>query len=440
MILIYAENKTPRLEYIARLIFEDILKVKVSVTSDLQEFQKSGLPKINYSGKKLEGILYLKPHKLLFSKNPELPEVTPVNYRGEKYFFPTSDNSFLPFDPLAASFFLVTRMEEYFENELGKYNCYPAEKSILVKNGLLKKPVVNIWARLLAEKIKEEYPEFEIPEPGFSFISTIDVDNAWAYAHKKFLRSTGAFLKDFFTGRWANNITRVKTWFNPNLDPYNSYDFIKNVFSGNEEKAMFFFLLGNYKKYDKNIFFKNRHFRELIRSLAANYKTGIHPSFNSSREGRENLVSIEKKRLEQITGQDITKSRQHFLRLFFPKTYRVLQKSGIKEDYSMGYSSHTGFRAGICTPFSFYDLGKNKETNLKIFPFQVMDVTLNEYLGLSADEAKNEIALLMEEVKKAGGTFISVWHNETLTDRGRWQGYREVFEFMNRKGFNLANE
>ena len=136
----------------------------------------------------------------------------------------------------------------------------------------------------------------------------------------------------------------------------------------------------------------------------------------------------------------ITKSRQHFLRLKFPDTYRQLLNAGILEDYTMGYASNPGFRAGICTPYFFYDLKKETTTNLVILPFQIMDVTLKDYMKLSPAEALKEIEMLMMEVKQVNGTFVSIWHNETITNSGVWEGYREVFEKMNQLGFKLANE
>jgi hypothetical protein len=69
-----------------------------------------------------------------------------------------------------------------------------------------------------------------------------------------------------------------------------------------------------------------------------------------------------------------------------------------------------------------------------------MDVTLRDYMKLSPEEAAREIELLMQEVKQVNGTFMSIWHNETLTDTGAWEGYREVFEKMNQLGFKLENE
>jgi hypothetical protein len=143
--------------------------------------------------------------------------------------------------------------------------------------------------------------------------------------------------------------------------------------------------------------------------------------------------------LEKITGAEVKISRQHFLRLRFPRTYRRLLNVGILEDYTMGYASKTGFRAGICTPYFFYDVKKEAVTSLKIVPFQVMDVTLRHYLNLNPEEAIREIESLMQEVKTVGGTFSVIWHNETVNDQGEWKGYRKVFEKMNKLGFELSD-
>ena len=69
-----------------------------------------------------------------------------------------------------------------------------------------------------------------------------------------------------------------------------------------------------------------------------------------------------------------------------------------------------------------------------------MDGTLLHYLKLSPDEAYSEIERIMYEVRKVGGTFVSIWHNETITDTGLWKNYQQVFEKMNQLGFKWANE
>lgn len=440
MLLFYTDEINPRIEYTAHLIFNQILGIEVAFTVRSSEFLNSELPKLNYSYEKFGDEMYIKPHRFMHCKALIQPNIQPVWHEGEKYFFESSKDSVFPFDPLAASFYLVSRYEEYIETEKGKYKRYPAEKSILYKYGLLEKPVVNIWARMVADKLKEQFPELEFPEPKFEFLSTIDVDNAWAYSNKGFWRGFGALVKSVSQGQIEEAKKRIRVWQKKENDPYDTYSYIDSVLNGNEDKVIFFFLLGDYKRYDKNISPSNRALQNLIRETNKKYTVGIHPSYSSSKKKGKLKLAKEIERLENITGKKPEKSRQHFLRLKIPRSYRRLLKNGIREDYTMGYSTQTGFRAGICTPFYFYDVKKEKATNLKVYPFQVMDVTLRDYLDLSPEEALKKIETLMEEVKNVGGIFSSIWHNETVNDQGHWEGYREVFEKMNTKGFEWANE
>lgn len=439
MILIYSEKLNPRIEYIFRLVFTTILQQEIAFTTRSNRFLKTPVPRVNYSYERFGGEFYIKPHRLLHCRALIQPDIQPVWYNGEKYFFESSADSVFPFDPFAASFYLVTRYEEYLDFEKDKYGRFPAEGCLLEKYGLLKKPVVNIWAGMIAAELKKRYPELEFPEAQFRFLPSIDIDNAWAVANKGMFRSFGAALKSAVKGNFAELSSRMRVLTGKEKDAYDTYEFIDQVFKGNEEKVMFFFLLGNYKRYDKNVSWKSKPLKNLIRQISSKYDVGIHPSYSSGKKKNRKKVLVEKIRLQQITGKEITKSRQHFLRLRFPKTYRNLIKAGIGQDYTMGYPSHTGFRAGICTPFEFYDLKKESATPFMIFPFQVMDVTLKNYMNLSPQQALNEIMALMAEVKKAGGVFSYVWHNESLNDQGEWKGYSDVFRQMNEKGFEWSN-
>lgn len=440
MILFYAEEITPRIEYISRLIFSRILQIRITFTINKEEFLSSTAPKINYSNQKFGDEIYLKPHGLLHSTKLYPLDIKPFLVEQETYFFESSEDSTFPFDPFAASFYLVTRYEEYLEIKFDQFNRYSSFRSILHKTGLLKKPVVNIWANMIKEVIQKKYTGFVFPDKQFKFISTIDIDNAWAIKNKGVLRSTASLIKATLKLNFSDVKYRKAVLADKEKDPYDNYEYIDSVFKKNTDKVKFFFLLGNYGKYDKNSSFKNSSYRKLIQKIASKYDIGIHPSFQTGNKKGKSKTTKELKRLQKITGLQITKSRQHFLRLKFPETYRQLLDVGILEDYTMGYADQTGFRAGICTPFNFYDLEKETITNLVILPFQVMEVTLRDYMKLSPEMASQEIEKLMKEVKQVNGTFVSIWHNETLTERGSWKEYRKVFEKMNTLGFKLANE
>ena len=164
----------------------------------------------------------------------------------------------------------------------------------------------------------------------------------------------------------------------------------------------------------------------MIKSIADNAEVGIHPSYASN--GDKNQIQKEIKRLSKVVKREITKSRQHFLKLTFPETFRNLIEMDVQEDYSLGYASETGFRASICSPFYFYDLDLDTTTQLKLTPFMLMDGTLKDYLGLTPEEAINRSKLLIDEVKNVNGIFVSLWHNHSINDKGDWAGWKNVYE------------
>jgi hypothetical protein len=68
------------------------------------------------------------------------------------------------------------------------------------------------------------------------------------------------------------------------------------------------------------------------------------------------------------------------------------------------------------------------ETKLMVVPFQAMDATLLYYLKLTPDEAILRCKQLVDEVRAVNGTFVSLWHNETLGNYLQWDGWRRVWE------------
>lgn len=189
---------------------------------------------------------------------------------------------------------------------------------------------------------------------------------------------------------------------------------------------MLFFLIGDYGPYDKNLPYWSSDLRAVIKRMGDYCKLGIHPSFRSN--SKSTAMQIEIDRLADIAQQDIDSSRQHYLILRHPDTYRHLLNCGIKHDYTMGFAGEVGFRSGMCLPYPYYDLDLEVTTALMIHPFAYMDGTLNEYMNYSPDEAKKVVSELAEEVKQFKGEFICIWHNETLNNKGKWAHWRQVFE------------
>lgn len=432
MIAIYTNTVTNRLSYILRLIFCDILGTEFELTTDKDKFLQHKGPRISYTTERFDDGILICPSGLLFEDKIEQQKLNVTEWEGMKIFYQTSGTADLPFDIFSASFYMVSRYKEYLPCRKDKFKRFEATESLAYEGRFLEEPVINQWSLKLKDILQKKYPDFKFPVQKFQFISTIDVDNAYAFKHKGLLRTTGASLRSLLHGDINDFIVRILTLTGNMEDPYDTYDDIRLLEKKYGFTSLFFFLVGDYNRYDTNISLRKMPFRNLISIIASDHKVGIHPSTASNK----NIAILQKEinRLMKVLRNPVTMSRQHFLMLEMPATYQRLIEAGILEDYSMGYASHTGFRAGICTPFRFYHLTEEKETDFVIHPFQVMDVTLQQYLKLNPDEAFEKIKILMDKVKKVKGTFIALWHNESLSDKGVWKGWRNVFEETVRMG------
>jgi hypothetical protein len=140
------------------------------------------------------------------------------------------------------------------------------------------------------------------------------------------------------------------------------------------------------------------------------------------------MLSKEKKTLEQIAGNAIHISRQHYMRLVIPTTYRLLLNNGIKEDYSMGYGSQLGFRAGTGNSFLWYDVANETITTLRVHPFCFMDTTAHYDMKLSVSEAFERLNAMRTLSEKTGSVMTTIFHNFSLGTDPEWKGWRHAYE------------
>jgi hypothetical protein len=431
MLLIYSASTSARLLYTFDLIFRDILGIEYTLTQNVEAFKESTLPKISYGKSAVSNELFFESASLLFEKNIHQQNISVTDWNGMKVFFQTSDKSIFPFDVFAATFYLVSRYEEYLPFKGDSLGRFSAKESLAFQNGFLQKPLVNIWVEKIKTEIKRRYPLFIFPEKKYQFISTIDIDNAYAYKHKGLVRTIGGFAKDILKLNFRNGISRLATILGLKRDVYDTYAELFRIQDQYQFSSIYFFLLGDFSERDRNVNSANKKFQAVIRYISEKCECGIHPSFASF--SNPDKIRVEKNRLASILGMDVKLSRQHFLMMRLPDTYRYLIKNGITDDYSMGYADEAGFRAGICTAFYFYDLAKEESTNLRIHPFAVMDATLNLYLKIKADRAVQFIEPIISQTKAVNGTFISLWHNESLSEVAPWKGWNIVYEEMVKK-------
>jgi len=435
MILVYVDDATPRVGYSVRLVFDELLGQKFRFASDSSEFIHYSGPKVLYSREPhLPGGVFVQSSEFLseFGIRKFVPDCKTIG--GLPALFPSAHKDCLMgFDVFAAVFYLVSRYGEYLPHQKDAHGRFAPEGSFADVNGFLEVPLVDIYGIRLQEILATHYPEMIFSRREYSFIPTYDIDVAYAYKGRGLLRTAGAALHSLVHPYPGNIIERAKVLAGACSDPFDTYLLLEQYHKKYGLVPFYFFLCANPGAYDHNINIRSTAFSKLVKWADIHGHVGIHPSYNSL--GNPKTLTTEILQLSKHLSGRVQYSRQHYLKVELPQTYRMLIRENILHDFSMGYASRAGFMASIATPFRFYDLGQERETSLRVYPLTVMDGTLRDYLGLSPGEAVDLIKRLIKQVRMVQGTFISLWHNDSLSERGRWAGWREVYEQL----LDLAN-
>ncbi|MBL0336375.1 MAG: polysaccharide deacetylase family protein [Chitinophagaceae bacterium] len=426
--ILFVHTITSRHRFIARFLEQELTNAPVVITADKETYLHETGPRINYSDERITGNeFWLKPAGLL-SENTIAEQVITVTRRdGLPFFFPTEGD--FEFDIFSVIFYLLSRYEEYLPHTKDIYGRYAHVNSLAFKEGFLDQPLVNQWMKIFARALEAKFPDLKLRKPLFSFIPTYDIDEAWAFKHKTWTRSAGGALRDLITGHWKRLARRRRVLNNKEADPYDAVAWMDDLHRPSELKPRYFFLVAEQNgKYDKNELPSETAMQTIIQHHAEKYAVGLHPSWQSGDDS--SLLPAEKARLEKISGLKITASRQHYIRFSMPESFRRLLEAGMTEDYSMGYGSINGFRASVASPFFWFDLEKNAETHLQLFPFCYMDANSYYEQGQDAAGAYTEMKNYYEKVKAVDGLFISIWHNTFLGTEKRFEGWKEAYRTL----------
>jgi hypothetical protein len=412
-------------------LFTRRLGMNYTLTGSIEELNAHNGARINYSHEDLPHCLHIKPHPLL-NEMQLANHSTRVKYDKDwdSIFFEQPGH--VPFDLFAASFYLLSRYEEYLPHKVDEHGRFHHEQSLAVQQGFIETPLVDKWTLLLKHELEKQFGSIPAAPPSFRCISTVDIDTAYLYKGIPSYRQFRKLVKSVLSFRFGKAGEQFKVQSGKQRDPYDTYEYLQRITRNATLK--YFILSGGNTEYDFPLPITGNEMQSLLRSLSAKHELGIHPSYASSDD--EQLIVQEKQLLESVIKRKVKYSRQHFLRFKLPHTMNRLIETGIEEEYSMAYSGIAGFRASTAHPFGFYDLEQNKATSLVLYPTCVMDVTLRYNMGLTVHGAQAKVEQLMQEVKHVNGLFISIWHNSNLSTTDEWLPWKDVFE----KIHTLANQ
>jgi hypothetical protein len=428
-ILIYCPLFSNRLDYILNYVFEERLGIHFLLSHDLKEYEHFEGAKLAYSPQPIPGVSnQILSDRLLFSQGISLIQPNFSNENGQAKCF-LNDDQFLGFDVFAAIFYFISRYEEYLPFSKDQHGRFEAASSYAARYDILQLPIVDQWIMLLRNQIQNLFPEIQLKKEQFEVVPTIDIDQAFAIKHKGPLRFISQCLRAIRKGDFSKIENLFAIRFGHRADPFNVFERFHALHRRLNLNPIYFILFArNLSVYDRNIGYRNLAFRKLLRSISKEARIGIHPSYAS----RSNTKTIEAEihHLGVVISQKIDSSRQHFLKLRLPYTYKALISIGIEHEYSMGFASAIGFRAGTSRPFRFYDLKHEQVSFLQVHPFCLMDTTFNTYLKLKPEQALQQIKIMIEEIKKVNGIFVPLWHNESLSGYEEWKGWENVYEQM----------
>ena len=426
MLLVYTHKITPRLKYTFKHICKRILGLEVKFTSKVEDFIAHDSLKMSYTKQPLSNELFVRSHSLLFEQGLSDLDINVQSWDNTKGFFLAGERSDLPYDIFAASFYLLSRYEEYLPHVKDEYGRFMAKESIAFTNRFLNQPVVDIWAYKLRDVLQQKFPEYKFHERYYEVSPVIDVPMAYYFRQKGLLRTIGGSLSDIGRFKLKQFYQRYSVLMGFTRDPYDTFKWIITKQKQFKKKFMVLFLLGDYSTYDKNINTNKKEFISLIKSVADYCDVGIKASYFALDD--LSILKKEKLKIEVITNKVLEAVRNSFSKLNLPTSYRNFVELEIHQDYSMGYVDTLGFRAGTCTPFQFYDLDYEVQTPLKINPYHCMDFALIKYQSLL--DKTEHLQKLIDEIKAVNGTFTPIFHNYTFSDSERWEGFRSLFNLI----------
>lgn len=416
MICIFSPANSPRLEYVLQHLCEVLWGNSYRIFRDEKAFRAQPADaRINYSGQELEDAFRIPVHGLLFEEDIH-PQNIEIKWEKDfPYCFALAETAGngTDWDVFSACFYFLSRYEEYLPFTPDAHGRFPAEASLAFRRHCLQLPLVDLWAEYLAGKLQQMFPAFSVPARKARFLPTYDIDIACAFRGKSRLLNLAGALRQKLRGDSEGLKLRrdVRAGLVP--DPYDTFGQLEKLHAEEQLQPHYFVLFARRSRFDKGISPGNKAFRQLVRRLSEEGAVGIHASYRSA-FAPSCRIRKETAALSRCTGKTTDSNRCHYLRMRLPHTYRNLIAAGIRDDYSMGYSTQAGFRAGSCTPFRFFDLESNRTTALTLHPLLLMENAFFAGEDHSEETLWNQVRPLLDQVLHYGGEAVTLFHNPSF--------------------------
>ena len=345
----------------------------------------------------------------------------------------------ISFDIYLNAFLFLSGWQEWKNDKTDAHGRFPYFESLQYKHKFTLSPVVNIYFEILADFLQNNNHKIENKkwDGGSQIILTHDIDQI----NCGYIEDCGFLLKKFKIKN-AFHISKLlfRKFFLCRDTFFDAFEEMTKFEKSNNLSSVYFLMSSSVKK-DADYKF-DRKLNKIIRYIIDNQSIiGLHGGYYSAVD--ENEFSKQKLLLEKFTEKKITKTRQHFLRFDSKITSAIHQKTGIEQDYTLGFAEYFGFRNSVATPFYLYNFKELQPSKVLEIPLFMMDTTILRYMicepDTNFDLALNNIASVSEDINIC----ISVLFHNNILSKYKYKAYNRFYsdfiKFAKSNSISLKN-
>lgn len=423
MLLVFCQKITPRLDYAFKHVFETALGLTFSYTTTLDTFIAHAGPKMSYGKTPLGNEFFIEATDLLFEQGIQEVDIKMNQWKGHPCFFEVGDKSKLPFDLFAASFYLITRYEEYLPHVKDAFGRYLAEQSLAHEKKFLQTPLVDHWIAAFYEELKASFPELTLPkERKEKFLPLIEVVSPFKYSNKSFFSNVYQWCKSVFQLNLWEMVEHPLVLLGLRNDPWNTFEEFTSLFYKMPFSLRFFFLFSKESYLDRGISTMNASFQSLIKGVADYFEVSLLASYPSRTVVKQ--LRNERNGLNALIHRSVNNIRFAWGVTTVDETYRSLLAEEVTADFSLGYSMVFGYRASTAVPFLYYDLANEMSTPLMVYPVVASENAFSEFTPV---DVIRQLQQFEENLSLASAVHCFAISNKVLENSKENEALRSVF-------------
>jgi hypothetical protein len=324
-------------------------------------------------------------------------------------------------DIVATLFFMLTRWEEAIDDPpLDQHGRWPATASVAYQHSFLDRPIVNecveaVWSMLTHLGLEQARRPRR-----FEIVPTHDIDVIY---HSRVRTLAYAVIKARSPAAVAAG---ARGFFSRN--PFDTFGWLMDLSESVGVRSHFNLIGGGTsRRYDLGRYsLGDRAVRDIVGGiLGRGHILGFHASYSAHLNPPQ--WEAERQAIESAFGMALTEGRHHYLRFRAPDTWRLWDDGGLEVDSTAGYADAEGFRCGTGDRFSTFDVRNRRALRLKELPLVLMERTLADYRGMSAESAREVFRRYIALAARYRMPLTILFHNNSF-DEVRWPGWRETYQ------------